>query len=154
MDWKMSKLRGKDRDDSPEIPEYTVYRVPDEPYPVEHLGRAGLAHLVAISPAFDPPGPEFFGSALVPGKTLIRPMHKVAPDAFLLFEVSALGQDQQAVGHLDMTIQAMGRIANAWHSPEEYLGQLYAELPVARSTEGRIVLPMLPGLPIMAPYNK
>lgn len=109
------------------IPQYELYVSPKEPVEHKSLGTVGLSQIVAITPAFDPPNEHFFKFAIVPDKTMVLPLHKVAPDRALLFEVSVKGNDEASREALQTTIHNIGVLANIWHEPEEAIKLLYRE---------------------------
>lgn len=110
-------------------PHYEIHRATENPLIITVGGEVGLSRIVAITPAFDPPmdANKYLAGITLRYNVGIRPLHKVANDKGLIFEVSVKGEDQIAYQRLEDGIDALGTLANAWHSPEAALGLLYPQ---------------------------
>lgn len=115
----------------PDIPEYKVIKKGEPRLThkiVETIGYTGLSQIVAIVPAFDP-SDKFFTLAQLENRSHILPLHKIAGDKALLFEVSASGEDEDALSALNQTIDNIGTLANVWHDPDRFLKLIYPDTP-------------------------
>jgi hypothetical protein len=110
------------------VPHFEVTTQSREPHQVVlRLGKIGLAHIICIEPAFDPPENYFIRAGKKNG-TYVLPLHKVEQDeGALLVAVVFPGDDELARERLNQTVSDIDALSNVWEDPGKALEVMYFE---------------------------